>query len=248
MGRVKMLVTGQKNHAVKVGIFLLLKRMKTLLLVSATEFEIAPCLQFLAPTKLSEHLYQVNDLQVKVCITGVGMVATAFELGRLNGQHFDYAINAGLAGSFKDLKKGTVVNITDDCFAELGAEDGDQFLSIDELGFGKAEVAPAKPYSNSVIGSLPEVKGITVNKVHGHEHSIEQQLQRFAADVESMEGAAFFHAANAFGWQAAQIRAISNKVERRNRATWEIGLAVKELNHTLLELLTTIAFEAISGK
>lgn len=215
--------------------------MKKLILVSATSFEIEPTLQYLSPGRLQDDLFQLGDWQIQVCITGIGMTHTAFALGRLQGQHFDLAINAGLAGSFEDLKKGTVVSVTSDYFADLGAEDGDQFLTLDQLGFGQAEVYPNKLYAHSVLRALAQKRGITVNTVHGKQVSIHQLLQRYPAETESMEGAAFFMAANAFDWNCAQIRAISNRVEKRNRADWEIGLAVKELNIILLELLNAIA-------
>lgn len=204
--------------------------MIKIILVSATPFEIEPTRQFL------QNFVPVNS-SVTTCVTGVGMVNTAFELGKLNGQQFDIAINAGIAGSFGALAKGDVVNVTQDCFAELGAENDTEFLSIDELGFGTQHVAIKHKLYNTVIEKLPVATGITVNTTHGHEASIEKLKARYNADVETMEGAAFIHAANAYGWQSLQLRSVSNAVEKRNRDNWNIPLAINNLNATLIDLI-----------
>ena len=236
-----MLVTCQKNHAIKVGIFLLLRDMRKLILVSATSFEIEPTLQFLSGYRLNGQVYQLGNLQIQACITGVGMINTAFELGRCGAQQFDLALNAGLAGCFGNRPKGSVLNIVSDCFSELGAQDDERFLTIDELGFGQQQQVPEKPLSLNFLSQLPSAHGITVNTVHGHEASITALQSRLSPDTESMEGAAFFMAANRFGWTCAQIRAISNKVEKRQRETWEIALAVSQLNQTLIKLLEDLS-------
>ncbi len=65
-------------------------------------------------------------------------------------------------------------------------------------------------------------------------------MQEYQADVETMEGAAFILAANAFNWRAIQLRAISNKVEKRNKDNWQMALAIKNLNHVVVELLQNL--------
>jgi futalosine hydrolase len=204
--------------------------MTTIILVSATSFEIEPTLRFLKT-------FNAINTTIIPCITGVGMVNTAFELGRLNGQTIDMAINAGIAGSFGSLKKGDVVNVTQDRFSELGAEDGSEFLSIDALGFGQQAVAPQRLIANAVTNQLVKANGITVNTVHGNDESIKKITALYQPDVETMEGAAFMHAANAFGWQAIQLRAISNAVEKRDKQNWDIALAIKNLNIVVIDLL-----------
>jgi len=204
-----------------------------IILVSATRFEIEPTLRFL-------YTLNTDKISVTICITNVGMVNTAFELGRLAGKKFDIAINAGIAGSFGKYKAGDVVNVTADCFSELGAEDDQEFLSIDALGFGKQQVSLLHVLENELTKHIPKAAGITVNTTHGNEASIKKAAERYHADVETMEGAAFIHAANVFGWQAIQLRAVSNKVEKRNKANWHIPLAIQALNETLIELLTLI--------
>jgi futalosine hydrolase len=84
------------------------------------------------------------------------------------------------------------------------------------------------------------VTGATVNTVHGHEPSIEALAERSHADVETMEGAGFFYACFTAGVPCAQVRAVSNYVERRNRAAWKLPEAIAALNDTAIALLETL--------
>lgn len=210
-----------------------------ILIVAATLSEIQPLLKELN-LREGENLYKNN--QISVLVTGVGMVATAFALGKhLAACQYDFALNLGIAGSFdRSLGLGEVVNVTKDLFAELGAEDGDEFISIDELGFGKQQTQNLPTFQPSNTTRLKQVRAITVNKVHGNETSIAKTVQRLKPQIESMEGAAFFYGCTQAGLPCAQVRGISNYVERRNRGSWNIGLAVKNLNIFAAELLTSL--------
>jgi futalosine hydrolase len=212
--------------------------MKTVLLVSATEFEIEPALEFLKNHKgIKPRTYLFGKIEVEVCITGVGMVSTAFELGKLAGRNFDAVINAGVAGNFGLYKIGDVVNVTKECFSELGAEDDEKFLSLDELGLGKQKLQMNNRLQAEAIKSLPQAFGITVNTVHGNEESIRKVISLYQPEIESMEGGAFIYAANAFNWRAIELRALSNHVEKRNRENWDLPLAIKNLNAVVIELI-----------
>lgn len=167
------------------------------------------------------------------------MVSTAYALGReLALERFDIAINCGIAGSFDfELQLGDVCRVTEDIFAELGAEDGEDFISIDSLGFGKSLYRESPPRHLNPGDGLIKVKAITVNKVHGNELTIAKALSRFKPQIESMEGAAFFYCCEKSKTASLQIRAISNYVERRDREKWNIGLAVTKLNEYLIQLI-----------
>ena len=183
----------------------------------------------------------------EILITGVGMVATAFALGRhLSANKYDLVLNLGIAGSFdRNIALGDVVEITEDNFSELGAEDDNEFLSIDKMGFGEATYHPATKladlYNLFNTFNLKTVSAITVNTVHGNEASIKKVTERLHPQVESMEGAAFFYACKQMHVPCIQIRAVSNYVEKRNRDNWNIGLAIKNLNTFAVEFLRLYA-------
>jgi len=208
-----------------------------ILIVSATEAEIEP-LMIRFSLKMGNNILFGNE--VFVLVTGVGMVATAFALGvALAKNPFDVAINAGIAGSFdRDISLGEVVSVAEDCFSELGAEDDDEFLTIDKLGLGESRIVPLH-FPNTIL-NLRTVKAITVNSVHGNAETIKKTLSFMNPAIETMEGAAFFYSCNRNNLPSIQLRAISNYVEKRNRPAWNIGLAVENLNKTLIKLLTVL--------
>ncbi|MVN92256.1 futalosine hydrolase [Mucilaginibacter aquatilis] len=186
---------------------------------------------------------EIEHSKPEILITGVGMTATAFALGRhLATNQYDLAINLGIAGSFdRNIALGNVVEVVEDAFTELGAEDDSRFITLDQLGFGRTIYKTAARVTNYMPGqNLWQVTAATVNTVHGEEASIAKLHQRTAPQLESMEGAAFFYACEQAGVPALQIRAVSNYVEKRNREAWKIGLAVKNLNTFAAEFLRAV--------
>lgn len=207
-----------------------------ILIVAATEKEITPFLK------------KIQSLKIKpdILITGVGMVATAFQLAKVfSEKKYDAAINIGICGSFnKSIEIGEVVNITEDIFSEFGAEDGDDFLKLPDMKLADKKdmfLIPVKKFTLSVLKEFRKVKGITVNTVHGNKKSISKVISLYQPDVESMEGAAFFYACNQFNIPALQLRAVSNYVERRNTKNWNIALAVKNINDVACRALLCCA-------
>ena len=183
--------------------------------------------------------YRSAAHEVEVLITGVGMVATSSWCSQaLSTKRFDVAINLGVCGSFNAaFEPGSVVHVVSDHLVELGAEDGDSFLTIhqmkllgdDEFPFTGGRLVNTAPPPLAPLDALPQVHGVTVNTVHGNDASIARVTERFKPDVESMEGAAFMYACLIHGVPFAQVRAVSNVVERRNRAAWKLNEAIAEL-------------------
>ena len=187
---------------------------------------------------------------VDVLVTGVGMVATAAWTSRvLSETRYDLGLNFGVCGSFdRALPTGSVVHVVSDCIAELGAEDGETFLPIQELGLISADEFPfvagrlvnRVPPPIPALGALPAVHGITVNTVHGNERSIETVARRFKPQVESMEGAAFMYACAIHNLAYAQVRAVSNIIEKRNRGAWTMAEAIANLADAALNILGSV--------
>jgi len=206
------------------------KFIMKILIVSATQFEIQPFLELAA-----------NYPNCDTVITGVGMVATAFELGRvLHESKYDLLINIGIAGCFdRNLKIGEVVQVISESFVELGAEDDQQFIPIEQLGYGKSKFTSSLLQGqNMQLPFVAQGHGITVNKVHGNADSIAKIKQLSPNScIESMEGAAVFFAADKMDIPVIELRGISNYVEKRNRATWNIPLAIMNSNKALIETL-----------
>lgn len=221
-----------------------------ILIVSATSLEIEPMLKnFELIEKKENNLtsYKYRDFDIDVLITGIGMVATAYYLGKtLQSYNYDVAINAGIAGCFdENIALGEVFNISSDCFSELGAENGEYFLSLidlklieeDSFPFSNLELINDSELKSEIVNQLIKVKGITVNTIHGNEENIEKIKKRFNPVTESMEGAAFMYACKLQNLKHIQIRSVSNYVEKRNKEAWNIALAIQNLNNKLIKIL-----------
>ena len=217
--------------------------MPKVLIVAATKQEITPLLQYYSIVATGEGLFmaQSGD-ELAVLITGVGMVNTAFQMGRISQTTFDYVLNLGIAGAFnRTIKLGEVVNVEEDTIAEMGAEAGTDFIKYADLNLGGTNIYKnASNLNNPHIAKLRAVRAITVNKVHGNEASIKKTVELYHPDIESMEGAAFMCSAPFISTSYIQLRAISNYVEKRDKSKWDITLAVKNLNALALELIQAL--------
>jgi futalosine hydrolase len=218
------------------------------LLTSATPFEIGPAIEWLEKNFSSTEtgLFTRDELTVQLCVTGIGMVATSWQLAQVFARiKPDFVINAGIAGALdRNLQLGDVVYVATDCFADLGVEDADgRFIDLFGLGLSQEDSFPfqAGKLVNpgaAQAGYLPHAQGISVNKAHGSEASIAALRQKFPeAQVESMEGAAFFYACLHAGVAFAEIRSVSNYVEPRNREAWNLPLAIGALHKVLVQML-----------
>ena len=152
-----------------------------ILLVAATEGEISALRPDLKP-------------DVDVLVTGIGMVSTAARCARaLALTRYDLALNVGICGSFdRALAPGSVVHVVRDHIAELGAEDNEEFVTIEAIRLpAEWTFVNSAPPPLAALRALPASNAITVNTVHGNERSIAAVMERFRPEVESMEGAAF---------------------------------------------------------
>jgi len=217
-----------------------------ILIVAATKFEIEPLLEKMGSVQpIHDRLIHCNfkDLEIDFLITGAGMVPTAYYSGKTINDSYEAAFNIGICGSFNsNLTIGTVVNVHEDCFSELGAEDGEAFLSLNELNLdGVTKIINSTGTICTEIEKLPKVNGITANTSHGNEKAIEKVFNKFHPMVESMEGAAFMFVCENERIPYVQIRAVSNFVERRNKDKWNIPLAIENLNKQVFQILNELA-------
>lgn len=221
-----------------------------LLIVSATSLEIKPLLAELGKGRILHHQitrYRYRHFLIDVLVTGVGMVPTAVVTTMVLGKYtYDAVINAGICGSFdRNIPLGKVLNITSDCLPETGAEDGEHFLSIidlklldqDEFPFFGGKLINDSVFDSNLINGLTTASGVTVNTVHGNAQNIGAFIARHTEVVESMEGAAFMYSCKMHHIRHLQVRSVSNYIDDRDVSTWDIPLAVLNLNRFLMDLL-----------
>ncbi len=193
----------------------------------------------------------IHNFEFSFLVTGVGSVSTAWVLKQwisINGKP-DLAINAGIAGSFKDeIGIGETVLVHSDCFADAGIEDGSNFITLFEAGFIEENEFPYKNgilnadafYFDKVKNILKPVKAITVNTSTGSEVTRDRLIKKYNPDIETMEGATFFYICSRESVPFLALRAISNKVEKRNKDNWNITLALDNLSVRLMDIFLTL--------
>jgi futalosine hydrolase len=195
---------------------------------------------------VDEHNFKVYHLN-----TGIGMLQTCLHLTKtLENSKFDLLINAGVAGSVRGASIGQTYNVTHDHVYDFGAEDHQNFIPMQSLGLLSEADTPlhqrfielhAAKFRSLI--NLPKAHGITVNKVHGNENSIDKIKDFIDKEniqgpmLESMEGAAFAYVASIYKTSCLQIRAVSNLVEPRNRENWKMKEAINSLNENLQFIL-----------
>ncbi|CAN5213253.1 hypothetical protein BH09BAC2_BH09BAC2_09570 [soil metagenome] len=211
-----------------------------ILLVSATEFEIN---EF-----LSAGLNQLDkDIGVDVLITGIGAPVAVYHITKAIVQNkYDLVIQAGIAGSFdKSYKRGDVVLIKNDRFADIGIYEKQNFISIFETQLANSN---SFPYTDGALNNntnlkkynLPVIDAITINTITDSKKLIKQMKKKFSPQAESMEGAALHYVCLQNGIDFLQIRAISNYVGERDKKKWETKKAISNLNKELIRILKNI--------
>ena len=209
-----------------------------ILIVVASKIEIEPLLKMLVfVEKKTNNLssYNYRNKKIDILITGIGSTETAYHLTKtLISEKYDFCINAGICGSFKNkLKIGEVVNIIQDEFADVGIADKHDFFTLFDMNFIEKDEFPFKNSvlvnEKSINFNIKKVKAITVNSTSGNIEQIEKRIKKFNPDTESMEGATFFYICKSENIQSLQIRAVSNYIEERNKNNWNIELAVNNL-------------------
>jgi futalosine hydrolase len=177
-------------------------------------------------------------------IAGAGIMPFTYQLTNylLCNPRPTKVILAGVAGSFSEhMLPGTLVEVTSEILAECGAEDNDgKILSMESIGIWDGNVNSGFLNAKVINPSpeypdLPKVKSITVHTASGSLETIRRRIIDYQSDIENMEGIAFFNICEQFKLPYAQVRAISNYIEPRNRGNWKLELAIENLGRFLSE-------------
>ncbi len=212
-----------------------------ILIVSATEKE----------GLLIQGLHIPSSHTLNVLVSGVGMLSTSFKLTQYLLSHsVDLVLNIGIAGAYSpSMPLGRVVLVNEDLAGDLGAENKEELLTVFDLEFENPNEFPytngtiINPYATSIhqnLQDLPLVSAVSVNLTAGSTRTIHQRVQKFKADIETMEGLAVAYVCQKLSVPYLQIRSISNWVEERNRERWNIPLALENLKNELPIILSNI--------
>jgi futalosine hydrolase len=221
--------------------------MTKTLIVAATSFEIENYIQ-LSCEQIENNIF--SNEHFVILITGMGISNTVLKMSMfLNTNQISSAVNIGFCGSFSNKHQlSSMVHITKDCYPEMGVISRINIIeSFDEITKNQVllnnlhqHVSPKLNLNFPLFINLPSVHGITVLSCTNNEKRAEFFKQRFYAEVESMEGAAFFQTCNAFGVASAQVRVVSNLIPGRSKKRWDIENSKKTLHIFMNELSTQI--------
>ena len=218
------------------------------LICAPTEFELNPFIEHckIKYKQISFSKFKINSIdEIEILITGVGSVMTTHSLVKyftLNTTNL--AIQAGVAGAFdKNVSLGDVFEVKRDCFADWGAETEkeDQYLDLFDLNLAKKN---QYPFTNKMIinqklvfENLKSINGITVNTISSQINRNNFYREKYNAEIETMEGAAFAYSCMMSLVDFGQIRGISNYVGDRDKNNWDLQKAIQNTNQALINWL-----------
>jgi nucleoside phosphorylase len=148
-----------------------------------------------------------------------GLLAEGLAAGLAADARPGLVVLAGVAGSYVDeLKVGDTVAVASETVADLGRADSAGFVPLFQ-----------KTYHASLMAAgFRAVRGNTVNTAGWGSGG---------AEIENMEGAAFFAVCERFGVPAMEVRTISNRVGEPVTDEW-LDLAARRLADALKEIIT----------
>jgi len=224
--------------------------MNKVLIVSATELEAKLLLEkCLKKSMLNLTFFEAENFDL--LISGVGMLKTAVSLNMLLAERkYSFLINMGIVGAFtKKLSLSEVINVENESIADFGLEKSGEFIDIFEMKLENPDEFPfsnkvLKNYSlinNRIVEVLPKCSGLSVNSLTDSKEKIKMRKAKYGADVESMEGAAFFYSCLMQKIPFVSIKSISNYVGETDKKNWKINKAIENLNNTIIQIINQIS-------
>lgn len=216
--------------------------MALLLIAAATEMEMLPIRQRLADCD-----------NVAFMVTGVGMVEATLALSRRLSQAGDSVrgvVNLGVGGAYVD----TGVALLDLCLAkreiigDLGVSDGERVESFTDQAINPPVdfflQNPLQARAEAILNknNVAHHTGVfvTVNAVSGSTSRGVFLRDKHLAICENMEGAAIARTCVAHGIDCLELRTVSNMVEDRDPAQWQLAEAVEICAETAVLLIPSL--------
>jgi futalosine hydrolase len=205
----------------------------SILVCVATEFE---------SELLRERLRDASG--IRLIQTGIGPVNAAHAVTMaILRERPSAIISCGIAGAYplSGLGLRDVVCASEEVYGDLGAQSPSGFLNMRALGFpvvaGEVQLFDELPMQ--LFPASRRVRFVTVSTCTGTSAAAFEMESRTGGAVENMEGAAIAHVAHLHNVAVGEIRAVSNIVTNRDKASWRIKEAAEAAQLALLEWLRT---------
>ncbi len=241
--------------------------MREILLLTATAFEQGQLVERLQEAVRLEvagrqwFCGRLGDWGVRLVETGMGAVNTAHALTcALQDYRPDWVLQVGMGGAYigSGLEVGDVAVASEEVYGDVGVrlrqgwkgseeigipllqKEGESFFNRFSLDGEAVEKVKALLANGDWQGATPAVRSgpfVTVQECSGAEEVGREREQLFGAICENMEGAAAAHLCRLYGVDFIEVRAISNRVEDRDKEKWDLSGAAWRGQEAALILL-----------
>lgn len=216
-----------------------------ILVVSSTLAEIQNFLDYLAISQqINKNFFRKNffNHNIDIAVCGIGTYNTLYNLTKLfQNKKYDIAINVGIAGAFnKNIQITEVVFVEKEIIGDFLIEEEQETLTIlnttliniNEFPFENGYLVNKNKW---LIDNFKyrKVTGLTSNTVTSNHQKAQKLINMFNADIETMEGAAFFFTCLNEKIPFVEIRSISNYTESKLNNQWSVAEAIESLNREL---------------
>jgi futalosine hydrolase len=211
----------------------------------------------LAATPLEASLLGAANLVV----TGIGAVNTAHALTQYLAMkpRPSLVIQTGVAGAYVPAKVsvGSVLLADTEIYGDLGVLTPDGWRPMEEIGIPLVAARASQdarfnyfPLDRALVERASKAAGplvartgkfLTLSQVTGVRALGDTLHERFGALCESMEGAAAAHVCALHDVPFLEVRGVSNLVENRDRAKWQIVEAAAAAQRVVLRLLESFS-------
>lgn len=224
----------------------------TLALIASVELEVAPVRRRLNDMSVGTIGRKPAWRGV---LAGVPVVVVQSGMGKTNAAHAATAlleqgalagvIGFGVGGAYpgSGLAIGDLALATDEIYGDEGVDAPQGWLSTREMAIPLLRRSDTEYYNEfplvpeRVRAASAALDGmqithrsgafVTVSNCSGTQRRAEEMADRFAALVESMEGAAVAHVCRLYDTPYVEVRGISNLVEDRDLSRWRLQEAAK---------------------
>ena len=230
-----------------------------LLLLSATEIESGTIQGALKDAKITQQAGKTViagnfwGWRCTLLHTGIGTVNAAHALTcQLEQQLPDLVIQFGIGGAYvpTGLPIRSVVLATEEVYGDVGVVTPEGWKPVDEIGIPLVHGDPPRfnrfPLDPQLVATAAEICGVrsgtfvTVSQCSGVQAVGDALHSRFNALCESMEGAAAAHICTLYNVPFLEVRGISNLVEDRQPARWDIPGAADAAQSTLIKIISNM--------
>lgn len=228
-----------------------------LLLVSATELESGAIQSALGDAQTIQHagktviVGNLCDWRCTLLHTGIGSVNAAHALTcQLERQIPNLVILFGIGGAYvpTGLPIRAVVLATEEIYGDVGVLTPEGWKPADEIGIplvnGDPPVFNRFPLDSRLVSTAAEIcrarcgPFVTVSQCSGVQAVGDALHARFNALCENMEGAAAAHICTLYDVPFLEVRGISNLIEDRELARWDISGAADAAQSALIKIIS----------